>query len=504
MGDTMAEMKTNKKLKDVIIEYLPQFNNSVKTCLTKNLKTLGDDRIVGKINIHMAFYSEEDKQGIREPFVPFAIRYTDKGQAEEVKVNICEDIKKEEWWKERAGLIKESKLQIFSKSILNSLIDNPSKVWMVLVIELREQQYQREIYLTEVIIDILRENITDVKDLKDSGWSKRMARSNTISLMERYQTKVFQKWEKYPMLSMEKCCCLSYERNEGRECLGRIYLGQEKESQNQKKVEKENGIVCFENTWNDMKKDGLEARDLENGKIRYIRKMVELCKDGKYLLTWFDKVENRSVDRGKNDLVDLFGIVDQEWLEQNRYTRYISFEGYGEWNLNEQGEMLLLYTKGNYYFSKQSREKTWEKELQDKEIVEEEFLEKFKKIIEKLSEQEHGTSMIILEEDDIKEEVKRLCKECGRGTQIHGVLNLEKEGLDFLKGLTSLDGALLVDKSGNCHAFGVILDGEAKKQGNPAKGARHNSALTYINAKPGRSAVVVSEDKTILIKKSEA
>ena len=98
---------------------------------------------------------------------------------------------------------------------------------------------------------------------------------------------------------------------------------------------------------------------------------------------------------------------------------------------------------------------------------------------------------------------RRLCEKCRRGTQIFGVLDLEGNNLEFLKGLTSLDGALLVDKTGKCHAFGVILDGTAVKQGNPAKGARHNSTLTYIEAKAGRGAVVVSEDKTVQIKKSK-
>lgn len=490
----MAEMKENKVLKDIILKYLPGFNDSVKAYLTKNLKTLGEDGIVDKINIHMAFYSEENKHGIGKKIVPFAVK-CNNGQAEEIKKDISEDVKKGSWWKEQADLINGSELRILPLIVHNSQDDNmASSVKMVLVIELREKKYQREIYFMEVLNDILEGSITDIKDIVEAGaWVGKMNGDSTISLMERYVRKIFQEWKKYPGLSQEDCCRLSYEKNEGRECLARIYLG--KESGSQKKVKDKNGIICFQNTWNHMEKVGLTPKELEDGRIRYIRKMMELCKNSKYLLTWFDEE--------KDDSVDLFGVADQEWLEQNQYTRYIGFDGYGEWNLNESGETLLLYTKGNYYFSRQSMEKMWEKNLQDKGVAEKEDLEKFKQITGELAEQEHGTCMIVLEEEDIVGAVKHLCEECSRGTQIYGALDLKRENLDFLKGLTSLDGALLVDKKGKCHAFGVILDGEARKQGNPAKGARHNSALTYINAKPGRCAVVVSEDKTIMIQKSE-
>lgn len=491
---TMAEMKENKVLEDIILEYLPRFNESVKTYLKDNLKTMGDDRIAERINIHMAFCSEEKSHGIGEEMIPFAIKYNNR-QAEKIKKDISEDIKKDSWWIEHAGLKKESELRILLLSVHNSQDDNMlSGVQMILVVELEDKKYQREMYFMEVLVDILEGSITDIRDLVDiNSWLNKLNRDNIISLMERYVKKVFQKWEEYPGLSREECCRLSYEKNEGRECLARIYLG--KKSGYQKKVSGQKGIICFQNTWNHIDKTGLTSKEVEDGRIRYFSKMMELCKDDKYLLTWFDE--------GKNNTIDLFGVADQKWLMKNQYNRYISFEGYGEWNLNESGETVLLYTKGNYYFSRQSMEKTWEIELKDKGVTEEKNLEKFKQITGKLAEQEHGTCMIVLEKDDITGAVKHLCEDCSRGTQIYGTLNLEKENLDFLKGLTSLDGALLVDKDGKCHAFGVILDGEAKKPGNPAKGARHNSALTYINANSGRCAVVVSEDKTVMIRKSE-
>jgi DNA integrity scanning protein DisA with diadenylate cyclase activity len=63
--------------------------------------------------------------------------------------------------------------------------------------------------------------------------------------------------------------------------------------------------------------------------------------------------------------------------------------------------------------------------------------------------------------------------------------------------LTAIDGSVLLDTQGVCHAIGVILDGIAKEQqGDPSRGARFNSAVRYVGSRAARSCVVVviSED----------
>ena len=65
---------------------------------------------------------------------------------------------------------------------------------------------------------------------------------------------------------------------------------------------------------------------------------------------------------------------------------------------------------------------------------------------------------------------------------------------DALFRATAIDGAILLDPSGTCHGVGVILDGNATHLGSPARGARYNSAIRYVNDGEGRMAVVVSED----------
>ena len=61
--------------------------------------------------------------------------------------------------------------------------------------------------------------------------------------------------------------------------------------------------------------------------------------------------------------------------------------------------------------------------------------------------------------------------------------------------LAAVDGAILMDPRGFCHAFAVILDGIASATGDPSRGARYNSSIRYRDSREGPTAIViVSED----------
>lgn len=60
---------------------------------------------------------------------------------------------------------------------------------------------------------------------------------------------------------------------------------------------------------------------------------------------------------------------------------------------------------------------------------------------------------------------------------------------------SKIDGAILLDPHGTCHAIGVIVDGLAGKTGDRSRGARYNSAVRYLNSTESATAIVlVSED----------
>ena len=65
--------------------------------------------------------------------------------------------------------------------------------------------------------------------------------------------------------------------------------------------------------------------------------------------------------------------------------------------------------------------------------------------------------------------------------------------------LGGVDGAVILGPDGRCHAFGVILDGDASAgQGDPARGSRYNSAVRYQRTRATRSLlVVISDDGTV-------
>lgn len=62
---------------------------------------------------------------------------------------------------------------------------------------------------------------------------------------------------------------------------------------------------------------------------------------------------------------------------------------------------------------------------------------------------------------------------------------------DLLTQLTAMDGAVLVDSQGYCHAIGVILDGHAAGQGDPSRGSRYNNPVRYLDSESPPSVVVV-------------
>ncbi len=103
--------------------------------------------------------------------------------------------------------------------------------------------------------------------------------------------------------------------------------------------------------------------------------------------------------------------------------------------------------------------------------------------------QTNGTILVISE--GAAQEAQRLTRQCFRvvpRVMTPAVLRL----------VTNIDGAVLIDHSGTCHAIGAILDGLATAKGDSSRGSRYNSALRYVESSQYPVlAVVVSEDGLI-------
>lgn len=107
-------------------------------------------------------------------------------------------------------------------------------------------------------------------------------------------------------------------------------------------------------------------------------------------------------------------------------------------------------------------------------------------LIKEAAEARHGTTLAI--SANAAAEATRLA---GSATLLVSATLNE----DLLHRYAEMDGAVLIDPNGLCHAVGVILDGQAHGRGDPARGARYNSALRYqASATYPTVVVVVSED----------
>jgi hypothetical protein len=118
------------------------------------------------------------------------------------------------------------------------------------------------------------------------------------------------------------------------------------------------------------------------------------------------------------------------------------------------------------------------------------------RIVETAMEQTHGTTIVVSE--IAAQEAERLERQC---TRVEPVVL----GEDMVRRVTSIDGAVLLDREGRCHAVGAILDGRATADGRAARGARYNSALRYVKDVGAPTlAVVVSEDGRVDVLPGEA
>jgi hypothetical protein len=101
----------------------------------------------------------------------------------------------------------------------------------------------------------------------------------------------------------------------------------------------------------------------------------------------------------------------------------------------------------------------------------------------------HGSLLVVSE--DAASEALRLKDQ---GTVIESTLLTAS----LLESASRIDGAILVDPEGWCHAIGVIVDGSANSLGSPSRGGRYNAALRYVLvSSPSRMAIVLSDDYTL-------
>lgn len=230
-------------------------------------------------------------------------------------------------------------------------------------------------------------------------------------------------------------------------------------------------------------KPGIELRDYGAA-----RKVLEMAVDN----TVGGKTENLLLLSTGHEIYGI-GKVNANYDRKYAEVYTVRFSGHYAWDLSYDGRTVMKVLAGH-------------PSLPQSPINRERFLDLLSRIlpdtnsnpdalweiITNASKQHHGTMIVI--SGDAAYEAARLA---GQSTLIEPSA-LSPENLLML---TAIDGAVLIDSGGICHAVGVILDGIAVAgKGTRARGARYNSAIRYVdsvNHEKGTLVVVISEDGMI-------
>lgn len=169
----------------------------------------------------------------------------------------------------------------------------------------------------------------------------------------------------------------------------------------------------------------------------------------------------------------------------------IEFLDHYHWRMSCGDEVLLVSRYGapslpQESFPRVQLSDTFKRLFPD---VTSEELETFLALFDAAVEQRHGSMLVVAK--DAEAEAERLG---GQGTRI-APTRLTPE---LYRRVSGIDGTIIVDPHGVCHAIGVILDGPARPECTPSRGSRYNSGIRYVGASATpRLAVVVSDDRTV-------
>lgn len=214
--------------------------------------------------------------------------------------------------------------------------------------------------------------------------------------------------------------------------------------------------------------------ELHLRRFRGARKLLELASHGLALHTNSDSV---------------FSLARYEQLQVETEDLFVvNFLGHYHWELKYNDKILMRVRYEQPYLPRISNHQLrlgWDipRIFPDASSEDAELLKSLARTAE---EEKHGTMLLI--SADAAGEARRLSSQAT-------LLEPLRLSTDLLPNLTPIDGAVLLDQHGFCHAIGVILDGLATNGGDPSRGARYNSALRYVGTSEIPClAVVVSED----------
>ena len=212
---------------------------------------------------------------------------------------------------------------------------------------------------------------------------------------------------------------------------------------------------------------------------RWSRKVLELASPLNALIADSDKIHG---------LGNIASGIDP-WTSQSVFE--IEFLDHYFWRLSCGGEVMLVSEYGvpslpKEVFPNDRLLDTYQRLFPE---VHEEDLDRFEALFRTAVKQRHGSLLVIAK--DAESEADRLR---GQGTRIEPM----KLTPELYRQVSGIDGSVLIDPQGVCHAIGGILDGPAVPECTPSRGARYNSGIRYVSASnTSRLAIIISDDQMV-------
>lgn len=213
---------------------------------------------------------------------------------------------------------------------------------------------------------------------------------------------------------------------------------------------------------------------------RKVRKFLELSNENALIIS---------------DSALIYGLGEQtgKYNPKSESVYVINFISHFKWEvLHDSNSMMIVeYRQPNLPKDRMDRIKFYSDLKRIFKDVDKNQLDNLWDITAEATKQKHGTMLVI--SDNAKGEAERLGKQSF-------ALNPLKLTSNIVQQITSIDGAVLIDKDGFCYALGVILDGLATDKGDSSRGARFNSAIRYyehFGTEHPTVLVIISEDGMI-------
>jgi DNA integrity scanning protein DisA with diadenylate cyclase activity len=210
--------------------------------------------------------------------------------------------------------------------------------------------------------------------------------------------------------------------------------------------------------------------------FRKVRKFLELSNDRSVIIC------DSALIYGLGELTGKYNPKDESLFIINFFNHY-------KWELLHDNNTMMVveYRQPNIPKDKIDRDKFYSDLSRIFNDIDRSQLDNLWDISIQATKQRHGTILVI--SDNASEEANRLSKQS---------LTLKPIRLttDMIQQITSIDGAVLIDRSSICYAIGVILDGLATEKGDSSRGARYNSAIRYYEQ-------FVENHKTVIVIISE-